>query len=111
MKSNNKSPLSGDLISEKPHGKDGVSSAEPIKRTFETGVFSAKTVSGDPMSRKSNGKRVVCSDVPIKHSGVTGVPSAKADEVLFNVCFIQFRSIEALRNNDCTVGTKLDAPH
>lgn len=83
MKSNSKSHVSGDLISKKPNGKDGVSSVEPIKRTGQTSVSSAKAISGDPMSKKPNGKGIVCSDMPIKHSGGTGVPSAKADEGLF----------------------------
>ncbi|CAF2074177.1 BnaAnng25960D [Brassica napus] len=57
MNSNSKSTVCGDLISKKPNGKGGVSSAEPINRTGKTDVS------------PPNGKAVVFSDVPIKHTG------------------------------------------
>ncbi|CAN6892403.1 unnamed protein product [Brassica oleracea] len=72
MNPNGESPVSGDLISEKPNGKDGVSSDEPIKCTGQSGVSSAKAVSDDPLSKKPNGKAVVSSTEPIKHSNGTG---------------------------------------
>ncbi|KAL0801672.1 hypothetical protein Bca101_056848 [Brassica carinata] len=66
MNSNRKSPVSGDLISKKPNGKDVVSSADPTKHTGQTCVPSGKSVSGDSMSKKPNGKGIVFSDVPNK---------------------------------------------
>ncbi|CAN7010851.1 unnamed protein product [Brassica oleracea var. botrytis] len=71
MNPNGESSVSGDLISKKPNGKDGVSSDEPIKCTGQSGVSSAKAVSGDPLSKKPNGKAVVSSAEPIKHSSGT----------------------------------------
>lgn len=77
MNPNGESPVSGDLISKKPNGKDGVSSDEPIKCTGQNVVSSAKAVSGDPLSKKPNGKAVVSSAEPITHSSGTGVPKSQ----------------------------------
>ncbi|CAG7909571.1 hypothetical protein IGI04_018426 [Brassica rapa subsp. trilocularis] len=77
MNPNSESHVSGDLISKKSNGKDGVSSNEPIECTGQSGVSSAKAVSGDPLSKKPNGKAVVSSAEPIKHSSGTGVPKSQ----------------------------------
>ncbi|CAN7030205.1 unnamed protein product [Brassica rapa subsp. trilocularis] len=75
MNSNSKSPVSGDLISNKPNGKDGVSSAEPIKAMNSN---SKSHVSSDLISKIQNGKDAVSSAEPIKRTGQTGVSYAKA---------------------------------
>ena len=75
MDSNSKSPVSGNLISKKPNGKDGVSSAEPIKSMDSN---SKSPASDDLISKKPNGKNGVSSAGPIKRTGQTGVASAKA---------------------------------
>ncbi|KAF3546954.1 hypothetical protein DY000_02007388 [Brassica cretica] len=73
MKSNSQTPVSGDLTTKKPNGKDVVSSAEPMKRAGQTGVSPVVAVSGDPKSKKLNGKAVVSSAESIKRAGQTGV--------------------------------------
>uniref|UniRef100_A0A0D3BGY7 Replication factor A C-terminal domain-containing protein n=1 Tax=Brassica oleracea var. oleracea TaxID=109376 RepID=A0A0D3BGY7_BRAOL len=73
MKSNSQTPVSGDLTTKKPNGKDVVSSAEPMKRAGQTGVSPIVAVSGDPKSKKLNGKAVVSSAESIKRAGQTGV--------------------------------------
>ncbi|CAF2032320.1 hypothetical protein YC2023_088136 [Brassica napus] len=75
MNFNSKSSVSGDFISKKPNGKDGVSSAEPIKSMDSN---SKSPASGDLISKKPNGKNGVSSVGPIKRTGQTGVASAKA---------------------------------
>ncbi|WZZ44866.1 hypothetical protein YC2023_041125 [Brassica napus] len=73
MKSNSQTPVSGDLTTKKPNGKDVVSSAEPMKRAGQTGVSPIVAVFGDPKSKKLNGKAVVSSAESIKRAGQTGV--------------------------------------
>ncbi|CAN6881072.1 unnamed protein product [Brassica oleracea] len=75
MNFNSKYSVSGDFISKKPNGKDGVSSAEPIKSMDSN---SKSPASGDLISKKPNGKNGVSSVGPIKRTGQTGVASAKA---------------------------------
>ncbi|CAF1708240.1 unnamed protein product [Brassica napus] len=65
MKSNSQTPVSGDLTTKKPNGKDVVSSAEPMKRAGQTGVSPIVAVFGDPKSKKLNGKAVVSSAEPL----------------------------------------------
>uniref|UniRef100_A0A0D3CU18 Uncharacterized protein n=1 Tax=Brassica oleracea var. oleracea TaxID=109376 RepID=A0A0D3CU18_BRAOL len=74
MDSNSKSPVSGNLISKKPNGKDGVSSAELIKSMDSNSKFLAF---GDLISKKPNRKDGVSSAGPIKRTGQTSVSSAK----------------------------------
>nr|VDD64998.1 unnamed protein product [Brassica oleracea] len=73
MKSNSQTPVSGDLTTKKPNGKDVVSSAEPMKRAGQTGVSPIVAVFGDPKSKKLNGKAVVSSAESIKRAGQIGV--------------------------------------
>ncbi|CAN6804369.1 unnamed protein product [Brassica oleracea] len=103
MNSNIQTPVSGDVPATKPNGKDVVSTAEPVKRVGQAGVYYLPTaISGDSKSKKSNGKAVVSSADPVKRArqhgvslpiAVSGVPNSKklnskavvsaSDEVLF----------------------------
>ncbi|KAH0890702.1 hypothetical protein HID58_053131 [Brassica napus] len=73
MNSNSKSPISGDLISKKPNGKEAVSSAGP---TTAMDSSTKSNVSGDLIAKKPNGKDVVSSAEPVKRDGQTGVSIA-----------------------------------
>ncbi|CAN6809166.1 unnamed protein product [Brassica oleracea var. botrytis] len=73
MNSNSKSPISGDLISKKPNGKEAVSSAGP---TTAMDSSTKSHVSGDLIAKKPNGKDVVSSAEPVKRDGQTGVSIA-----------------------------------
>ncbi|KAF3547478.1 hypothetical protein DY000_02003370 [Brassica cretica] len=73
MNSNSKSPISGDLISKKPNGKEAVSSAGP---TTAMDSSTKSHVSGDLIAKKPNGKDIVSSAEPVNRDGQTGVSIA-----------------------------------
>uniref|UniRef100_A0A0D3CS73 Replication factor A C-terminal domain-containing protein n=1 Tax=Brassica oleracea var. oleracea TaxID=109376 RepID=A0A0D3CS73_BRAOL len=72
MNSNSQTPVSGDVPTTKPNGKDVVSSAEPVKRVGQAGVSLATAASGDSKSKKQNSKAVVSSADPAKCAGQPG---------------------------------------
>ncbi|CAF2082934.1 unnamed protein product [Brassica napus] len=80
MNSNSQAPISGDVTTTKPNGKDVVSSAEPVKRVGQTGVFLARSASGVSKSKKpkSSGKAVASSAEPVKGTRQHGVSPAIA---------------------------------
>ncbi|KAF3529761.1 hypothetical protein DY000_02042228 [Brassica cretica] len=104
MNPNGESPVSGDLISEKPNGKDSVSSDEPIKCTGQSGVSSAKAVSGDPLSKKPNGKAVVSSTEPIKHSNGTGVPKSQPISSCPSLPYLPFNGGDLIKWDKARIG-------
>ncbi|CAN6885883.1 unnamed protein product [Brassica oleracea] len=104
MNPNGESPVSGDLISKKPNGKDGVSSDEPIKFTGQSGVSSAKAISGDPLSKKPNGKAVVSSTEPIKHSSGTGVPKSQPISSCPSLPYLPFNGGDLIKWDKARIG-------
>ncbi|KAF3607048.1 hypothetical protein DY000_02046710 [Brassica cretica] len=78
MNSNSQTPVSGDVTTTKPNGKDVVSSAEPVKRVGQTGVSLARSASGVSKSKKPNGKAVISSTDPANRAGQPGEPLATA---------------------------------
>ncbi|CAN7111767.1 unnamed protein product [Brassica rapa subsp. narinosa] len=78
MNSNSQAPVSGDVTTTKPNGKDVVSSAEPVKRVGQTGVSLARSASGVSKSKKPNGRAVISSTDPANRAGHRGDPLATA---------------------------------
>uniref|UniRef100_M4EMR5 Replication factor A C-terminal domain-containing protein n=1 Tax=Brassica campestris TaxID=3711 RepID=M4EMR5_BRACM len=78
MNSNSQAPISGDVTTTKPNGKDVVSSAEPVKRVGQTGVFLARSASGVSKSKKPVGRAVISSTDTANRAGHRGDPLATA---------------------------------
>ncbi|CAN6990683.1 unnamed protein product [Brassica rapa subsp. trilocularis] len=78
MNSNSQAPVSSDVTTTKPNGKDVVSSAEPVKRVGQTGVSLARSASGVSKSKKPNGRAVISSTDPANRAGHRGDPLATA---------------------------------
>ncbi|XP_048613815.1 uncharacterized protein LOC125594912 [Brassica napus] len=78
MNSNSQAPVSGDVTTTKPNGKDVVSSADPVKRVGQTGVSLARSASGVSKSKKPNSRAVISSTDPANRAGHPGDPLATA---------------------------------
>ncbi|CAN6864198.1 unnamed protein product [Brassica oleracea] len=78
MNSNSQTPVSGNVTTKKPNGKDIVSSAEPVKRVGQTGVSLARSASGVSKSKKPKDKVVISSTDPANRAGQPGEPLATA---------------------------------